>query len=112
MTDAIFSTIVTHREACAIRDMACTAYDNSDENEECAATKIAKDYMHHTVSVEQGVLADLMRTVPTSMAELAALILHVDQYNRDQDEFGNDTLGRAEILIAQLTKSVRLVRVA
>jgi hypothetical protein len=112
MTNPIHTNITAHREACAIRDMACAAYDNAPEDEECAATKMAGDYMHRTVAAERGVLAKLMSTVPTSIAELAALILHVDEYNRQQDAFGNDTLGRAEALIARLSSSIRLVRVA
>jgi hypothetical protein len=111
-SDPIYAAITAHREACAIRDMACAAYDNAPEDEECSATQMAVDYMSRTVDVEQGVLADLMSTIPTSVAELAALILHVDAYNREQDAFGNDTLGRAEALIARLSSSIRLVRVA
>jgi hypothetical protein len=103
-------SITHHLAACAIRDIACTAYDNSPDDEECAATQLARDHMHDAVGVEQGILADLMSTVPTSIAEMAALILHVEDYNRQQEAFGNDDEGRAEKLIARLSESVRLIR--
>jgi hypothetical protein len=112
MTDPIHTKIATHREACAIRDMACTAFDNAPEDEECAATQFARDHMHDAVDVEKGLLADLMSTTPTSVAGMAALILHVDAVNRQQRDFGNDDEGRAEILIARLSASIGLMKVA
>jgi hypothetical protein len=109
MTDPIFAAIADHREACAIRDMACTAFDNAPEDDECAATQFARDHMHDAVDVEKGLLANLMLATPTTVAGMAALILHVEEYNRQQRDFGNDDQGRAETLIARLTDSVRLV---
>ena len=55
---------------------ACAGYDSSDEDEECAATKMAKDHMLHTVTVEQDVLDNLMSASPSSVGGLAAMVLY------------------------------------
>jgi hypothetical protein len=48
---------------------------NSDEDEACPATQMAMDHMHRTIDVEQGLLEELMSTTPTSVAEMAAMVL-------------------------------------
>jgi hypothetical protein len=108
--DNVFHLIAAHRAACAVRDAACMKHDRLDEDEECPAAQMARDHMHRAFDVERGVLDEIMLATPTSVAGLAALILHVDAVNRQQDDFGNDNEGRAEILISRLTRSVRLTK--